>query len=65
MGSTVEIRVLELLCSRLCHELISPVSAISNRVELLSEDPGDMLADITGLLGHSAGQAAAVLGPSW
>ncbi len=58
MTSTVEIRVLELLCSRLCHELISPVSAISNGVELMSDDPGDMLGEIISLLTLSSSQAS-------
>ncbi len=58
MTSTVDIRVLELLCSRLCHELISPVSAISNGVELMSDDPGDMLGEIIGLLAMSSSQAS-------
>ncbi len=58
MTSTVETRVLELLCSRLCHELISPVSAISNGLELMGDDPGDMLGEITALLRHSSSQAS-------
>lgn len=58
MTSTVETRVLELLCSRLCHELISPVTAISNGLELMGDDPGDMVGDILALLGHSSLQAS-------
>lgn len=58
MTSTVEIRVLELLCSRLCHELISPVSAIGNGVELMGDDPGDMLGEIIALLAQSSSQAS-------
>jgi len=58
MSGTVEIRVMELLCSRLCHELISPVSAISNGVELMGDDPGEMLDDITALLAQSSTQAS-------
>jgi histidine phosphotransferase ChpT len=58
MASTVDIRVLELLCARLCHELISPVSAINNGIELMDEDAGDMLGEIIALLAHSSGQAS-------
>lgn len=58
MASTVDIRVLELLCARLCHELISPVSAISNGVELMDDESGDMLGEIIGLLAHSSSQAS-------
>ena len=36
MGS-LPVRVAELMCSRLCHDLISPVGAINNGVELVAE----------------------------
>ncbi len=36
-----DIRVTELLCARLCHELVGPVGAVGNGLELLVEDPGD------------------------
>jgi histidine phosphotransferase ChpT len=59
MGSQVDIHTLELLCSRLCHELISPVTAVANGVELLSDEPGDeMNGEIYDLLAKSAVQAA-------
>lgn len=58
MTGTVETRVLELLCSRLCHELISPVSAIGNGLELMGDDPGDMLGEIIALLRQSSSQAS-------
>ena len=58
MTGTVDTRVMELLCSRLCHELISPVSAICNGLELMGDDPGDMLGDIIALLGQSSSQAS-------
>jgi len=34
----IDLRVLELLTARLCHDLIGPVAAIANGVELLGED---------------------------
>lgn len=40
---TVSIHVVELLCSRLCHDLISPVGAVKSGLELIAEfdeDPG-------------------------
>ena len=38
---TIDLRVLELLTARLCHELSGPIAAIGNGVELLAEeDPG-------------------------
>lgn len=54
----LDLRVTELLCSRLCHDMISPVAAISNGLELLVEDDGSSGDEISGLLSHSAGQAA-------
>ena len=41
MAVTVELRVMELLNARLCHELISPVGAINNGVELVGEEDAD------------------------
>lgn len=53
----IPLRVAELLCSRLCHDLISPVAAISNGLELLGDEPDDMAREITSLLSFSVGQA--------
>jgi len=61
MDSKIELRVLELLFSRLCHDLISPVMAVNNGIELLSDDGGEMSTDICDLLTLSAGTAAARL----
>jgi histidine phosphotransferase ChpT len=38
VGGTVDIRVLELLAARLCHELSGPLAAINNGIELLVEE---------------------------
>ncbi len=56
MAYMIDFRVLELLCSRICHDLISPVTAINNGMELLDDDPGDMLDDIRDLLMNSASE---------
>ncbi len=61
MSTQIEFRVMELLCSRLCHDLISPVMAINNGMELMAEDSGAMADDIRDLLTMSAGAAAAKL----
>ncbi len=61
MTAQIEFRVMELLCSRLCHDLISPVMAINNGMELMAEDSGTMADDIRDLLTMSAGSAAAKL----
>lgn len=48
-----------LLCSRLCHDLLSPVGALNNGIELLSDehDP-EMRARCLDLLGESARASA-------
>jgi histidine phosphotransferase ChpT len=57
MGRLIDLRVLELLAARLCHELISPIGAIANGVELLGEDDPDFVRDATALIGQSAKKA--------
>lgn len=54
----IPVRALELLCSRICHDVVSPVAAISNGVELLTEMGADGLEDSMGLLTHAARQAS-------
>src|SRR5690606_28656759 len=57
-----DITLAGLLCSRLCHDLISPVGAFNNGLEILSdEDDPDMRAEVMSLLSQSAGQTAARL----
>lgn len=53
------LRLSALLCSRLCHDLVSPVGAVNNGLELLAEEQdADMQAQVMDLLDHSAGQTA-------
>ncbi len=52
------LRVMELLASRICHDLISPVGAISNGVELLEEMGAQVGEEAAKLIGHSSEQAA-------
>lgn len=54
-------RVLELLASKICHDLISPVGAVSNGVEILEEMGADAGEEVTGLISYSANQAASKL----
>lgn len=51
-------RVVELLCARLCHDLISPVSAISNGAELVMEMGETVGKDAMELIAGSAGEAS-------
>jgi histidine phosphotransferase ChpT len=56
-GHTIDLRVLELLTARLCHELSGPVAAINNGVELLAEEGSDFAAAAAALIGDSARRA--------
>ncbi len=48
-----------LLCSRLCHDLLSPVGALNNGIELLAdENDPEMRAQVLELLGDSARASA-------
>ena len=48
-----------LLCSRLCHDLVSPVGALSNGLEILSDEHDDSMRDqVMALLGQSARQTS-------
>jgi histidine phosphotransferase ChpT len=57
----IDLRVLELLCSRICHDLISLVTAINNGMELLDDDPGDMLNHTRDLLMNRAPEGSGKL----
>lgn len=52
------VRALELLISRVCHDLVSPVGAINNGVEFIKEMGEDALDDSIQLIDHSAHQAS-------
>ena len=53
--------VMELLASRICHDLISPVGAIHNGIEFMEEMGPDSMDDALGLIKHSASQSTAKL----
>jgi histidine phosphotransferase ChpT len=57
MTGTLDMRILELLMARLCHELIGPVAAVANGAELLAEDDADLGCDALALVGESARRA--------
>ncbi len=51
-------RILELVASRICHDLVSPVGAINNGVELMQELGEDAGAEAMQLIATSAAQAS-------
>lgn len=56
-----DIKILELLASKICHDLISPVGAISNGIEILEEMGPDAGDEVTALIASSTTQANAKL----
>jgi histidine phosphotransferase ChpT len=58
MAQPIDARLLELICARLCHDLVGPVSAISNGVELVTEFGEDMRGEALALIAQSASEAA-------
>ena len=50
-----------LLASRICHDLVSPVGAITNGADLIRELGGGDVADEISMISQSAGRAATLL----
>lgn len=61
MATEFDSRVTELLCARLCHDLIGPVAAIGNGVELVTEFGDGMQGEALTLIGDSAARASNLL----
>lgn len=61
MGLKIDLRVMELLASRVCHDLISPVGAIGNGLELLEDADGDMAREALKLSTNCVRKATALL----
>jgi len=58
MPQSIDLRVAELICSRLCHDLISPISAINNGIELIAEVGDEARPDADMLIAESAHSAS-------
>ena len=54
----INLQVLEFLSSRICHDLISPVSAVNNGVELFEELGPDAGDEVIGLIASASRTAA-------
>jgi histidine phosphotransferase ChpT len=53
----IDLRVAQLLCSRVCHDLIGPVGAVNSGIELMDED-GSLADDALALIVRSSAQAS-------
>lgn len=54
---TIETRLAEMLCTRLCHDLTGPIGAIANGAEFLAEDQFELQGQAVELINQSAEQA--------
>ncbi len=61
MDISIDLRVAELLTSRLCHDLVGPIGAVGNGLELLGDDEFGMADDAMRLTSNSARQASSIL----
>jgi histidine phosphotransferase ChpT len=61
MGVKVDLRILELMASRICHDLISPIGAVGNGLELLEDAGPDMSDDALKLSANCVRKASALL----
>lgn len=52
------LRISELLTARLCHELVGPITAVTNGTDLLCEPDVDVDQEAVALIGESAGRAS-------
>ncbi len=53
MAVLIDLKITELICSRLCHDLISPVNAIKHGIELLEDGDLGLRDEAFGLVGRS------------
>ena len=61
MDVQIDLRVAELLASRLCHDLVGPIGAVNNGMELIEDEEPGMIDEALKLASNSAQQAANTL----
>lgn len=54
----IDLQVAELLCSRLCHDLIGPVGAVTSGVELLEDEGSGVEGEALEMMGQAAREAS-------
>lgn len=55
--TTADLKIAELLCTRLCHDLTGPIGAVNNGAEFLKEEGFDMQGQAVELIVSSATEA--------
>jgi histidine phosphotransferase ChpT len=61
LSKPIDAHVLEVLASKICHDLISPIGAVNNGVELMEDLGPDAGPEATALIAGAAQQASAKL----
>jgi hypothetical protein len=61
VSKQIDAVMLEVLASKICHDLISPIGAVNNGVELIEDMGPDAGPEATALIAFSAQQASAKL----
>lgn len=61
MSDLINMHLLEMLASKICHDLISPIGAVNNGLEILEEMGADAGPEVIELISFSAIQASAKL----
>lgn len=57
----IHLRALELACSKLCHDVISPIGAVNNGLELLEEESDSALKEEATALAQRSARRASIL----
>ena len=57
----IQLRALELACSKLCHDVISPIGAVNNGLELLEEEEDAALKEEATALAQRSARRASIL----
>lgn len=60
-AKTLDAGILEVLASKICHDLISPIGAVNNGIEFMEEMGADAGSEAVSLVAFSAQQASAKL----
>lgn len=58
---SLEFKIIELIASKICHDLISPIGAVSNGIEIMEEMGADAGDEVSSLIAYSSKQANAKL----
>lgn len=61
LDHNIPTRASELLISKICHDLVSPIGAVNNGIEFMADMGGEGMADGIDLIAHSAKQASVKL----